>query len=277
MNESEASLLLIMAMLIPLLFYILSLAKENGERYNEKQSEKIERRYDRAFERIKKAFNIDENESLNEDCIFYQIYSDVVNQHNAVINQDKEAAASILIDFLDSNKRFKNLLTARHPTQLAMNVPNILESSGPKLIKSENLFKKREPYLVDTKLRTCTCQEFVSYGSIYPSDDIRRVCRHQIRLMEQENTLPKLSKYVSIIASHGFRDNFYSEIQGKKSKYLIGYCCPLEWVSVWVLDSSKSQERFSFNMIEKRWSYSESPKGFAADIRTLLVGAFGLK
>jgi hypothetical protein len=277
MNETEASLLLFMVMLIPLLFYILSLAKENGERYNEKQSEKIERRYDRALKRFKKAFNIEKNESLNESCIFYQIYSDVVDLHNAVINQDKEEAASILIDFLDSNKRFKNLLTARHPAQLAMKVPDILESSGPKLIRSEHLFQKREPYLVDTKLRTCTCQEFASFGATYPSDDIRRVCRHQIRVMEQENTLPKLSKYVSIIVSHGFRDNFYSEIQGEKSKYLIGYCCPLEWVSVWVLDSSKSQERFSFNMIEKRWSYSESPKGFAADIRTLLVGAFGLK
>jgi len=277
MKESEASLLLLMVMLIPLLFYILATAKENAKRYNEKQSEKIARKYDRAFKSFKKAFNIDENEPLNENCIFYQIYSDVVDQHNAVINQDKEVAASILVDFLDSNKRFKNLLTARHPTQLAMNVPNILESSGPKPIKSEHLFEKREPYLVDTKLRTCTCSEFISFGSTYPSDDIRRVCRHQIKLMEQESTLPKLSKHVKTVASNGFRDKFYSEIQGKKSKYLIGYCCPLEWVSVWVLGLPESQERFSFNMTEKRWGYGDYPKGFAADIRAALRVAFDLK
>ena len=277
MNESEASLLLFMVMLIPLLFYIFSAGKENARRYNEKQSEKIERRYDRAFERIKNAFNIDENESLNEDCIFYQIYLDVVDQHNAVIDQDKEAAASILIDFLDSNKRFKNLLTARHPSQLAINVPNILESSGPKLILSEYLFEKREPYLVDTKLRTCTCPEFISFGSTYPSDDIRRVCRHQIKLMVQEATLPKLSKYANIIATHDYRDKFYSLIRGNKSNYLIGYTSPLEWISIWILNSEDPTERYSFNMLEKRWRYGASPKGFAAEIRPALRVAFNLE
>ena len=210
--------------------------------------------------------------------VHYQFLTDFFAEINILVKEEKFEEAKIGLSDLES--KYKNnllLLRAKHPQQISISIPEINESKGPVEIESESMFSEQDPYLVDAKARTCTCSEFTSFGSLNAITDIRRVCRHQIKLMHKNGTLPQLSLYTNLVCSHPFRDHYYSLVQGKKSKYLIGYGCPLEWISIWILNSEDPTERYSFNMLEKRWSYGASPKGFAAEIRPALRVAFNLE
>lgn len=210
--------------------------------------------------------------------VHYQFLTDFFEEINILAKEEQFEEAKIkLSDMMTKYKNNALLLRAKHPQQISINVPEINESTGPVEIESESMFAEKDPYLVDAKARTCTCSEFTSFGSLNAITDIRRVCRHQIKVMRKNGTLPQLSFYANLVCSHPFRDHYYSLIQGEKSKYLIGYTSPLEWISIWILNSKDPTERYSFNMLEKRWSYGASPRGYAAEIRPALRIAFNLE
>ena len=279
MNEGEATIIVSLLMLIPLVIYLFFAGRENASRYNEKQNNKTIKRYYKSKERFENALSlIDGVTSISDEYIFYKKISDVISSHNESLEAgDTESAGIVLDDFLSNYRESLNIITAKHPRNLIIEIADIHESISPVLVASEDLLGRRKPYLVNAVERTCTCSEFTSFGSNYLSKDIRRVCRHQVKVMKKEGILPKLSIYAELVISHGFRDQYYSLIDGERSKFLIGYSDSLNWVSVWVMDSKSLSKRYSFSMLEKRWSYGKSPKGFASDFRKAVRVGFGLQ
>ena len=267
-------------MLIPLVIYLFFAGRENASRYNEKQNNKTIKRYYKSKERFENALSlIDGVTSISDEYIFYKKISDVISSHNESLEAgDTESAGIVLDDFLSNYRESLNIITAKHPRNLIIEIADIHESISPVLVASEDLLGRRKPYLVNAVERTCTCSEFTSFGSNYLSKDIRRVCRPSSESYEEGRHLTEVKHICrELVISHGFRDQYYSLIDGERSKFLIGYSDSLNWVSVWVMDSKSLSKRYSFSMLEKRWSYGKSPKGFASDFRKAVRVGFGLQ
>jgi hypothetical protein len=129
-------------------------------------------------------------------------------------------------------------------------------------------------YEVNLANHSCTCPDWVGKRRSTPAQDYRRLCKHMAQLfhtLELGTETSDLAFEAFIIdhASRGKgtfpRDEWTVEtVNGKRVLY--GHSPGAPWVNVFA-PRGDSYERFGFNKDEKRWSYGESPYGFAKFFR----------
>jgi hypothetical protein len=129
-------------------------------------------------------------------------------------------------------------------------------------------------YRVDLHQHICTCGDWVAKRRTTPQQDYRRVCKHIASLFHESDVGHRINDplFAAFIADHAarergtnpgdlwFLENFDSQ------QVLYGYSDESPWVNVFA-PHGKTIERFGFNKIDRRWSYGESPRGFANFIR----------
>ena len=154
------------------------------------------------------------------------------------------------------------------------------EASIKKVVANYN---ENSFYELDLINQTCGCEKF-QQCSIYPVNDIRRLCPH-LRgelFSKHVRNIPELAEcYIS----YGSRRN--SEI----TKYQLSSGVPFyighsglkcEWIDVYARKREKGEkegnftgfyERYGYNLLEKRWSYGEGPAG-ASEIKKQIAILF---
>lgn len=125
-------------------------------------------------------------------------------------------------------------------------------------------------YTVNLHNLTCTCPDFVGKRAYARPRDYKRLCKHLVRLYRALEIPDEIKDdlfgaflddhYMRGKGTHPLEDWFLERVDGKKILY--GYSSENPWVNVFAPQGG-FYERFGFNRIERRWSYSESPEGFA--------------
>ena len=154
------------------------------------------------------------------------------------------------------------------------------EASIKKIIASYN---ENSFYELDLINQTCGCEKFQKC-SIYPVNDIRRLCPHL-----QDKLLPRFIINISELAECYV--NYGSRRNHEISKYHLSSGVPFyighsglkyEWIDVYARKRRKgekecnftgSYKRYGYNLLEKRWSYGKGPAG-ASEIKKQIAMLF---
>jgi hypothetical protein len=129
-------------------------------------------------------------------------------------------------------------------------------------------------YVVDLTDHSCNCADWVSWRRTAPPQDYKRVCKHIASLYHSLETGDGINDpmFAAFVDDHWERDRgtlpqddwTLEVVKGKPILY--GFSPGKPWVNVFVPDGATYQ-RYGFNKEERRWSYGESPKGFAKYFR----------
>ena len=129
-------------------------------------------------------------------------------------------------------------------------------------------------YSVDLRQHTCTCGDWVSKRRQAPLQDYKRVCKHVASLFHQHDVGNQIndSLFTAFIVDHASRERgthpsdswFLDSFDSQQVLY--GCSDESPWINVFAPQGG-NVERFGFNRIDRRWSYGESPRGFANFIR----------
>jgi hypothetical protein len=125
-------------------------------------------------------------------------------------------------------------------------------------------------YVVDLSKHTCNCPDFTKKRTLFPSNDIRRACKHiclaiaRRRLLDRVDTLSSALISECVQSGCGFPCDgpvLWFEIEGDPIVFSFGNS---EWLNIFAIARGKHREfkfdRFGYNFIERRWSYGISPK-----------------
>lgn len=248
--------------------------KNEWHRYQ--HHEKLKRKADRLITKWNRYF--EPGTVINRDkCIeFSLIYNtvNIVNEHTAQENYSE--VISILEPFFINYADRLHLLNAVHPegTSFSLNLPRF----NQRKVSIKSLLHEKT-YSVTLSPYTCSCDEFKKFSHL-PENDIRRCCRHIVKALH-DTPLKKfffheLDTYSKLILDEPYRSDFYCFLKEEELELLIGYSLPLDWVRIWVLKPKLIVDSFSFSLLENRWSYGESPKGFSLKSKKLLKQSFGI-
>lgn len=136
-------------------------------------------------------------------------------------------------------------------------------------------------YRIDLLNNSCTCPDWVGSRRSAPPQDYKRVCKHIARTYhglevasENEDAM-----FDAFIVDHVCRgrgtvpqEEWILEVVNGKA-VLYGYTPGKPWVNVFAPQGG-GYDRFGFNKEERRWSYGESPKGFAKFFRQKFASEF---
>jgi len=124
-------------------------------------------------------------------------------------------------------------------------------------------------YQVDLERHTCTCGDWVGMRRTAPAGDYKRLCKHMAGLYYALEIPDEIEDemFGAFIMDHAGRERgtfpqdewIVETVNGKKVLY--GFS-DRPWVNVFAPQGG-AYERFGFNKEERRWSYGESPRGFA--------------
>ena len=108
----------------------------------------------------------------------------------------------------------------------------------------------------------CTCEEYRETAAEYEPMDYRRVCRHlhafyMQRLKKDINPLAVL--LMELNKKHGPEEFIKAELDGKE--FYFGFHRTSEWINIYC--EEKQWIRFSYNILQKRWSENIAPKNGA--------------
>jgi hypothetical protein len=129
-------------------------------------------------------------------------------------------------------------------------------------------------YRVDLKNHSCTCPDWVGWRRSTPPQDYKRVCKHIAQIYHALEIASETGDpmFDAFIVDHVCRergtlpqDEWVVEMVNGKA-VLYGHTPSKPWVNVFAPQGS-AYDRFGFNKEERRWSYGESPKGFAKFFR----------
>jgi hypothetical protein len=129
-------------------------------------------------------------------------------------------------------------------------------------------------YRVDLKNHICTCPDWVGWRRSAPPQDYKRACKHIARLYHALEIASETEDLMfdAFIVDHVCRDRgtlpqdewLLEMVNGKAVLY--GQTPGKPWVNIFAPQGS-GYDRFGFNKEERRWSYGESPRGFAKFFR----------
>jgi len=135
------------------------------------------------------------------------------------------------------------------------------------LCKSESI--KKIKYEVNLYQLTCTCPNFTAHRSTLPQNDIRRICKHIKKVMEDvklENEIDNLSYRIILCAtdvhpkSEQGRLFFTFSVNGNPVAVSFKKGNSKPWFDVFAKQPYKTTyEMYGYNPIEDRWSYNEHP------------------
>jgi hypothetical protein len=125
-------------------------------------------------------------------------------------------------------------------------------------------------YRVNLVNHTCTCGDWVVSRRSTPVRDYKRLCKHMARTYHALEIADETNDpmFGAFIVDHVCRDRgtfpgdewIVENLNGKAVLYGISATSP--WVNIFAPQGG-DYERFGFNREEKRWSYGESPRGYA--------------
>ena len=220
-----------------------------------------------------------------------------IERINQIIKEERKK-------FRDENKRIKEerkKFELNNPAKVIRFIPNNTKNSTVcdvidelkvefKEIPQKTYIKKvvanyneNSFYELDLIHQTCGCEKF-QQCSIYPVNDIRRLCPHL-----QNELLPRfvinISELAECYVNYGSRRNHVISKYHLSSgiPFYIGHSgLKCEWIDVYARKRKKgekegnftgSYERYGYNLLEKRWSYSEGPAG-ASEIKKQIAILF---
>ena len=133
-------------------------------------------------------------------------------------------------------------------------------------------------YSVNLFEMTCTCPGFTSKYHQNERLDIRRMCRHITEVYCSTDLISQCSDEVQSLVLAGGRNECYFDTNIGDKRIIIGWDQDNEWISVFFPnyenDGSVSYERFAYSISQKRWSHSDSPKGYARSARKVFRELF---
>jgi len=144
-----------------------------------------------------------------------------------------------------------------------------------------SLYEDEQGYTVNLAARSCTCEYLVTIPDEIPRDDVRRVCRHQIKAIKEKDPQVLTRKDLwgpraRVIAEAPHREHFYGILNVPDAgSFYIGYSVPLEWVSLF-LDPTDSEKTYGYNMLRKDWAYGYPPKPYTEQTRKAILDYFSL-
>lgn len=269
MDDSHLFFLIVISLII---IFIGGVASQNSKNYHAaKDEERWINRLDRAIDKWNRLFAPDQSSRLI--LVHNAVYLTMVNTINQhIADQNFEHATFLLEDKMKEVKKHHKVLRAKHYDCIQFDFPNLDIKDGETIVTS--LQENKPPYKVNLKDRICSCM--TERETAYQYSDIRRICRHQVALMQEQNILPLFdTPYHQLILSEPYRNHFYQLLKIDSNELLIGYDAPLEWIAVWYIDKFNNH-RFSFNILENRWSYGDSPRGLATKTKIEIKKALNL-
>ncbi len=139
-------------------------------------------------------------------------------------------------------------------------------------------FSKEKIYSTNLFKQTCNCNEFIqSNKSKYEKGDLRRFCKHLLLEYKQTFAPRKLSKIKDFLIENGYslKSNFKKiNIEKIILPIYFSYDNNNEWCDIY-FPVRKTYKKYSYNHIEKRFSYDDKPYGYVPELRTELNKVFG--
>ncbi|MBF0309325.1 MAG: hypothetical protein HQL56_07340 [Magnetococcales bacterium] len=124
-------------------------------------------------------------------------------------------------------------------------------------------------YQVNLEMLTCTCSRFRNHRAYFPAQDIRRLCRHLRKELENADLLPRLDDLTRRIIQDRVRDKCYLSLSTGESRFAIGINPGSHFVRVFTrrkLDIDPPEgpftgayDKFVFNAGQENWIYGEAP------------------
>ena len=203
------------------------------------------------------------------------------------INKSKENGAIILteseyLELFNENEYnlYDNELIFPTSVEEYLRIVKPLSNFNENLEVESFSFSNEKTYTTNLFEQTCNCNEFIqSNKSKYEKGDLRRFCKHLLLEYKQTFTPRKLSKikYFLIENGHSLKSNF-KKINIKKVILPIyfSYDNNNEWCDIY-FPLKNSYKKYSYNHLEKRFSYDDKPHGYVPALRTELNKVFGTK
>ena len=262
------------------MIWMIFVDKENKRRSAEiKEQQFRAREFGKVEEKLQQINAITKLCEIHQGALYYDwVCSKGKYLDKALKSNDVSWQLTTAKSFLNELKKEKNSLAARKIPIINTKIPTIkceIENVEIKSKFSDNI------YYVDLKNMKCSCC-LVDYELAGNSrfEDLVFICRHTIVALKQNDLLPELTYEQQIIASLPHKDHFYSYLKfppdESNLKVLMGYSVPLDWLTIIVINPDDATKTYGFNIKERRWSYSDSPKGNATKIRTAIRKTFDL-
>lgn len=191
---------------------------------------------------------------------------------------DNEAAGQTLwalMDYFRTNFKFFYLT---FPNETVLTVDELPEGEDEEmLVKSRSWQEEREDYVVHLSSRSCSC-DWISKASLgdFAKNDVRRICRHQVEAAESLGSIVGSDEALAVLNSP-YRNMHYKTLFTPNLSFIIGYDNEVDWINVILVDPASKQSDYSYHLFEDRWSYGESPKGHALNIKGQIRRAFNFK
>ena len=191
---------------------------------------------------------------------------------------DHEAAGQTLWALMDYFRENFKFFYLTFPEESVVTVDEFPEGSDQDvLIKSRSWDEEREDYVVRLSSRSCSC-DWISKASLedFAKNDVRRICRHQVEAAESLGGVVGSDEALAVLNSP-YRNMHYKALFTPDLSFVIGYDDDVEWINVIAVKPTLKQTDYSYHLFEDRWSYGESPKGHALNIKGQIRRAFNFK
>ena len=191
---------------------------------------------------------------------------------------DHDAAGQTLwalMDYFRTNFKFF-YLTFPHETVITVDeLPEGKDEEVP--VKRRSWHEERKDYVVNLSSRSCSC-DWMEKASLrdYAKNDVRRICRHQVEAAASLGSIVGSDEALAVL-NNPYRNMHYKTLFTPDLSFLIGYDNEVDWINVIGVNPPLKQVDYSYHLFEDRWSYGESPKGHALNIKGQIRRAFNFK
>ena len=240
------------------------------------------------IERLKKSTNLFKLKvklRISPNLNFVCVKNDFTDEKR--INKSKENGAIILteseyLELFNENEYnlYENELIFPTSVEEDLRIVKPLSNFNENLEVESFSFSNEKTYSTNLFEQTCNCNEFIqSNKSKYEKGDLRKFCKHLLLEYKQTFTPIKLSnfKYFLIENGHSLKSNFKKiNIEKVILPIYFSYDNNNEWCDIY-FPLKNSYKKYSYNHLEKRFSYDDKPHGYVPALRTELNKVFGTK
>jgi hypothetical protein len=205
---------------------------------------------------------ISEKQSIHNTSVMQRLTTNISNRE-AIHDND-------LISSIDQYERVNDELKV--PIQLR--VPMLAKEHDHNFVYHSD--KDGSNHIVNPFRMMCSCEIYNSKHHYYQICDIRRLCKHLIRIYRDIVNTDDLDKFkIAILNSgHGVKSNFMfladQEVENSSESVLLIYDKDDPWWDVFTEDENHDLQRYGFNILMNRWSYNAPPTKNESDITRAL-------
>jgi ribosomal protein L29 len=142
-------------------------------------------------------------------------------------------------------------------------------------------FDSDKNYTVNLFKQTCTCSDFVqSDKSKYPKGDIRRFCKHLMKLYRIDFNIKELTLLQKFWIENQFpvKENIKSiTVTSLESPVFVNFDNINDWWNIFIIQKGHTYEKYGYNPNEERFAYDDKPHGHVKELREQLINLKGKK